>query len=198
MSCRIVIDGNIGSGKSTQVRLLENEGFTVLPEQIGDWPLDDYYKNPPKFALALQLAVLKSFQIPGAQIYERSPESSREVFWKMLTDEGTASSEDDVKYKEAYKISGWYPDIHIYIDTPPKICFERLETRKQTGDSVISLDYIKKIDRYYKKYIMFSCVHVIDGRLSQTQILEQILWVIRKNDELHRVNSEGSEMSQDI
>jgi deoxyadenosine/deoxycytidine kinase len=197
MNRRIVIDGNIGCGKSTQVKLLEKEGFTVLTEQIDDWPLDDYYKDPPKFALALQLAVLKSFQVPGVRVYERSPESSREVFWRMLLDEKTVTEEDDKKYKEAYKLRGWYPDVHIYIDTPPQICFDRLESRKQVGDNAITLDYIKKIDRYYKKYLMVGCAHRIDGRLSQTQILEQILWVIRK-DELHRSDSEGSEMSQDI
>ena len=198
MSCRIVIDGNIGSGKTTQMKLLAQEGFSVLTEQIQDWPLDDFYKDPPKFALALQLAVLKSFQATGVQVYERSPESSREVFWKMLRDEGTATEEDDAKYKEAYKLSGWYPDVHIYIDTPPQICFGRLESRKQTGDSAISLDYIKKIDKYYKRYTMVGCAHRIDGRLSPIQILEQILCVIRKKDELYRADSEGSEISQDI
>lgn len=197
MKRRIVIDGNIGSGKSTQVKLLASEGFSVLTEQIDDWPLDDFYKDPKKFALALQLAVLKSFQAEGVQVYERSPESSREVFWKMLLDDGTATKEDDEKYKKEYSLSGWYPDIHIYIDTPPKTCFDRLESRKQTGDSAISLDYIQKIDRYYKRYTMVGCAHRIDGRLSPVQILEQILWVIRK-DELHRTDSEGSEVSQDI
>ena len=197
MRTRIVIDGNIGSGKSTQVQLLAQEGFTVLTEQIDDWPLEDYYKDPKKFGLPLQLAVLKSFQAPDVQVYERSPESSREVFWKMLFDEGTVSVEDDEKYKDAYKLSGWYPDVHIYIDTPPQVCFDRLESRKQTGDSAISLEYIKKIDLYYKRYLMVGRAHRIDGRLSQTQILEQILWVIRKDD-LYRTDSEGSQMSQDI
>jgi len=198
MNTRIVIDGNIGSGKSTQVKLLAQEGYTVLTEQIDDWPLDDYYKDPPKFALALQLAVLNSFQAQGVQVYERSPESSREVFWKMLMDEKTVTEEDDDKYNQAYKISGWYPDVHIYIDTPPQVCFDRLEARRQVGDNAITLDYIKKIDRYYKRYLMVGRAHRIDGRLSQTQILEQILWVIRKKDELYRTDSEGSEMSQDI
>lgn len=197
MNGRIVIDGNIGSGKSTQVKLLEQEGFTVLTEQIDDWPLEDFYKDPTRFALPLQLAVLKSFQKPGVQIYERSPESSREVFWKMLLDDGTVNVEDDKKYREAYKLSGWYPDVHIYIDTPPQVCFERLKSRKQIGDYSISLEYIKKIDMYYKIYTMAGCAHRIDGRLTPTQILEQILWVIRK-DELHRSDSEGSQMSQDI
>lgn len=196
---KIVIDGNIGSGKSTQVKLLANEGFSVLTEQIADWPLDDYYRDPPRYALALQLAILKSFQVPNVDVYERSPESSNEVFWKMLKDNGTVSKEDDEKYREAYKKDGWSPDVHIYINTPPEMCYERLKTRTQTGDSAITLDYLKKIDKYYKRYTMFRpCTRVIDGRLSQIQILEQILWVIRKENELYRADSEGSEVSQDI
>jgi deoxyadenosine/deoxycytidine kinase len=38
---RIVIDGNIGAGKTTQLGLLEKIGYTVRREAIDDWPLED-------------------------------------------------------------------------------------------------------------------------------------------------------------
>ena len=83
---RVVIDGNIASGKSTQFDMLAKQGYSVLSERIYDWPLELFYSDPKRWALLLQFAILKSFHTHknDFKIFERSPESSRDVFWKMF------------------------------------------------------------------------------------------------------------------
>jgi predicted ATPase len=40
---KVVIDGNIGSGKTTQLGLLEKAGYIVRREPIDQWPLEEFY-----------------------------------------------------------------------------------------------------------------------------------------------------------
>jgi deoxyadenosine/deoxycytidine kinase len=47
---RVVIDGNIGSGKTTQLGLLEKKGYMVRREAIHDWTLDEFYADPARWA----------------------------------------------------------------------------------------------------------------------------------------------------
>ena len=61
---RVVIDGNIGSGKTTQLGLLEKTGYTVRREAIQDWPLEEFYKDPARWAFLLHTSILLTNQ-PG-------------------------------------------------------------------------------------------------------------------------------------
>jgi deoxyadenosine/deoxycytidine kinase len=179
---RIVIDGNIASGKSTQFDLLEKQGFKVLSERIYDWPLELFYEDPSRWALLLQFSILKSFDDnrDKAIIFERSPESSRDVFWKMLCEDGTVKQQEDDVYKYFWEKNGWKPDIYIYIDTPPTVCYWRLFSRRQVGDSAVNIEYLRKVDQYYKNYLEGKVVHIIDGTLTTNEINNTILSILRR------------------
>ena len=173
---RVVIDGNIASGKSTQFDMLSKD-YKVLSERIYDWPLELFYKDPSRWAFLLQFSILKSFcsHSKDFDIFERSPESSREVFWKMLITDGTVTKEEDDVYKYFWELNGWSPDVYIYIFTPPEICFERLQSRHQEGDSHITLEYLQKVSNYYIDYIRKkNNLHIIDGTLPPDKINKKI------------------------
>jgi len=177
-SKRVVIDGNICSGKSSQCSLLVKEGYSVLSEKIYDWPLKLFYSNPSRWALLLQFSILKSFDTIS-HIYERSPESSKCVFWKILLDEQMVNADENDVYTYFWRKNGWVPDVHIYIDTPPDVCFARISNRFQDGDSEIDLQYLRKIDRYYKAYIATKTnVHIIDGTDTMENINKKIKDII--------------------
>jgi deoxyadenosine/deoxycytidine kinase len=81
---KIVIDGNIGSGKTTQLDILTNENFQVVKEPIEKWPLDLFYSDPERWGFLFQLIILQTLQcLPTDDmvIYERCPLSSKEIFW---------------------------------------------------------------------------------------------------------------------
>lgn len=174
---RVVIDGNIGSGKSTQLKLLSKEGFDVRCEPIHDWPLKQFYEDKHRWAFLLQMSVLKSFveDESSTTIWERSPESSKWVFWKMLRDQGVGSDEENSVYSFFYDKNSWQPDVHIYIRTSPEKCFERINKRYQEGDGSISLDYIKQVHMYYEEYIRTkSNIIIINGENSPEKIQDDI------------------------
>lgn len=149
----ISIEGNIGAGKSTILRELKKQGYNVRFEQIEEWPLDDFYKDPKRWAMTLQLAILKTLTYPTVDfvIYERSPLSAMYVFWDMLFDKGIVTDVEDqlLWYYVGQKM--WTPDVTIYIDTPVEQCFANVQRRGQVGDESITLDYLKDVEKYYKK-----------------------------------------------
>lgn len=179
---RIVIDGNIGSGKSTQLKLL-SDSFNIKCEPIHEWPLDLFYKEPDRWAFLLQMTILKSFSedestTKTTTIWERSPESSREVFWKILK----KTKEEDEVYEYFYKKCGWTPDVHLYIRTDPGTCFERISSRHQEGDVKITKEYLEKVHESYERYISssLSSVTIIDGtNRSPEEIHSEIVRCLR-------------------
>lgn len=176
---KIVIDGNIGSGKTTQLDLLEKQGYTVKREPIEEWPLDLYYSDPERWGFLFQMIILQSLKtVPGFVIYERSPLSSKEVFWKVMK---KTPFEDQV-YTRAYEKEAWYPDVYIYIDTMPQLCYEHLKHRTQEGDGAVEYSYLKTLDSKYKEMLNeITCdKYVINGNDSIDEINKKINSIISK------------------
>jgi deoxycitidine kinase/deoxyguanosine kinase len=145
---RIVIDGNIGCGKSTQINMLMNQGRRCFKEPVDEWPLELFYSNPTKWALVLQISVLKSYAEPLDNcIYERCPQSSKYIFWELIE----SSKIDDEMYNTLYEEFGWHAHRTIYLRSLPEECYKRINKREQEGDSMITLEYLKRLHEQYEK-----------------------------------------------
>jgi len=167
---RISIEGNIASGKSTQVKR-----FDGILEPINTWPLDEFYQDPKRWAFPLQLSILKSFSTMSTGLTERSPLSSQGVFW--MINKTKTNFENDL-YNWYHAKLGWEPDHILYINTPPEVCFERLKSRGQTGDHAVTLEYLKSIDNAYTRLLNGRTVHYFDGTDSPDTITELIKRVL--------------------
>jgi deoxyadenosine/deoxycytidine kinase len=176
----IVIDGNISSGKTTQLDLLEKIVTKVKREPIDEWPLDLYYSDPERWGLAFQMIALQTRKKEECDcIYERCPYSSMNIFWPLMK----KTDIEDRIYQTAYEKEGWGPDIYILIDKNPEKCFEHLSQRNQDGDSGVSLDYLKQLDTQYQKmYEKLDCKKFkIDGNQKVLNVHDQIVKIIKEN-----------------
>jgi deoxyadenosine/deoxycytidine kinase len=180
MSRVISIEGNIGSGKSTILRLLKehfknSNDIIFLQEPVDEWEkikdkdnitiLSKFYENQKKYSFAFQmmayisrLSLLKEAitKNPNAIIItERCLNTDRYVFAKMLYDSGNM---EDVEYQIYIN---WFDhflcmvDIqkNVYLKTDPGICIERINKRNRTGESSISLEYLINCHKYHEEMI---------------------------------------------
>jgi deoxyadenosine/deoxycytidine kinase len=175
------IEGNIGSGKSTLVRVLSKNLHYIahapviyVQEPVSEWDnikdrdgktiLEKFYADQHKYAFSFQmmayissLALLKRVikENPNAiLITERSVFTDKEVFAKMLYDEGKI---EEVNYQIYLK---WFDEFIedipitglIYINTTPEKSKERVDIRARPGEN-IQLEYLKQCHNYHTKWI---------------------------------------------
>jgi deoxyadenosine/deoxycytidine kinase len=176
---KIVIDGNIGSGKTTQLNLLIKYYPAVHKEPIEKWPLDLFYSDPKRWGFLLQIRILQTFyeQANISGIFERCPMSSKHVFWE----DSEKTEIEDIVYNDQFNIMAWKPDIYILIHTPPKICLEHIQNRIQEGDSYVKLEYLEHLDTKYKSLYsnVIDCPkYIVDGTNSPEDINKQIRYII--------------------
>ena len=121
----IVIDGNIGAGKTTQLDLLEKKGFRVRREPLDQWPLKEFYQDPSRWAFFFHMVLLKTQKPPSSSrvIYERSLFSSRYVFWKVLVNQGHVTQKEDEVYDYFWNKFAWRPKLFIYLSKDPELAF---------------------------------------------------------------------------
>ncbi len=179
---KVVVDGNIGSGKTTQLGLLEKKGFLVFREPIADWPLQEFYEDPKNGIFPLHMAILRTLQPRGPGVYERSLLSSRWVFWEWAKARGQAPNHKTYEY--FYDLHSWRPDLYIFLAKSPEKCFEAIQSRGQTGDSFVTLEYLKELDELYQKLLMnVPCrVHVLKADAPAEEIHEKILNILSHNE----------------
>jgi deoxyadenosine/deoxycytidine kinase len=148
---RVVIDGNIGAGKTTQINILELAGYNVKREPIEDWPLELFYQDKSRWAFLMHASVLTSLVPEKDTIHERCVFTTAHVFWKLMKDK--VNPEEDKLFMKLYHKYEWIPDLYIYIHVDPEVAWEHIQQRGQAGDSGVTLEYLKEIDKCYQEMI---------------------------------------------
>ena len=175
------VEGNIGSGKSTLVKMLketlktiDNTDVIYLPEPVSVWEsikakdgknaIEKYYENPEKYAFSFQMMayISRIHQLRETLktkdnviiISERSVFTDKEIFAKMLHDDGKI---EDIEFNIYCK---WFyefvKDIPvgglIYVKTEPKICEKRVIIRNRKGET-IPLSYLQNCHKYHEDWL---------------------------------------------
>lgn len=181
---RIVIDGNIGAGKTTQLNLLDKAGWLVKREPIEEWPLAEFYKDRRRWGFLLQIRILQTLRPESHQtIYERSLLSTRHVFWEHMKESGFVTDWEDKVYCKAYERYEWLPDLYIFLSRTPEKAYEAIQKRGQTGDKSVTLKYIKELDKLYERLVRnVPCkVYVVNADRTPDEVHQEILSILKVN-----------------
>ena len=184
------VDGNIGSGKSTLIKLMKdkykafgNVRVFYLPEPVDIWEsikdkdgknvIESYYENQVKYAFPFQMMayISRVHQIREIMntchdntiiICERSVYTDKNVFAKMLHDNGTMNDIEIQIYKK------WFDEFVkdfpfsgiIYVGAEPTKSLERVKIRNRKGED-IPLSYLELCHNYHEKWLNNSKIPVL-------------------------------------
>lgn len=172
----IIVEGNIGAGKSTFLRLIKDLlDVQVVYEPHEQWQniggenlLDSFYRDKNRWTYTFQsyafITRIKAQELADKscasrlQILERSVYSDRYCFAKNLFEMGNMSSLEWKLYQDWW---GWFvqhytkkPSGFIYLQTPPQVCYQRLLKRARSEEASVPLDYLSTLHIKHENWLI--------------------------------------------
>ena len=158
----IVVEGPIGSGKTTLARMLsENFSTQLLSEKAEENPfLARFYQDAKRYALPTQLFFLfqRSRQIADVnQMDMFSQPITADFFLEKdpLFARLNLNDEEYALYHQIFhhlQLKSPKPDLVIYLQTPVDALSERIAERNIKYESDIPYEYIERLSNAYSEY----------------------------------------------
>ncbi len=171
-----VVEGNIGSGKSTFLKVINTflnaqvvyEPHTKWQNVAGENLLERFYADTGRWAYTFQTyafitrilererAALSNMH--PFQILERSVFSDRYCFAQNCFELGLMTALEWKLYQEwfAWLVDQYMvkPSGFIYLQTDPKICYKRLLKRNRPEELSVTLEYLQQLHDKHEKWLI--------------------------------------------
>jgi len=162
----IAVAGNIGAGKTTLTEMLSKH-YKWIPnfEDVDHNPyLMDFYEDMPRWSFNLQIFFLNSRlrQLVEIQkgtetvIQDRTIYEDANIFAPNLHEMGLMSKRDFDNYYHFFQTLKTLvepPDLLIYLNASVPTLVGQIQKRGREYEENIRLDYLKKLNEYYNKWI---------------------------------------------
>ena len=173
-----IVEGNIGAGKSTFLKLIEQHvpSISIALEPLHNWQqqvygqslLANFYQDPKRWAYTLEtLAMIcrvkehiaeQNSVFSASKIVERSIYSGHYCFTKNGYDNGFISEIEWQAYLTWFNflIAGKCKPPHgfIYLKVDPLIAYERIKKRNRHAEKKITLHYLKQLDQRHEDFLI--------------------------------------------
>jgi len=172
----ILLEGNIGAGKSTVGKMLKASGrFDFIEEPVGTWQtgfasnlLDAFYHDMERWSFTFQILAFitraKTWQEVLARtnhrrvMLERSIFTDRHVFATNMHQIGAMTEAEWQVYCGLWEfLASNYcvePDAIVYLRTPAEECRERITERDRSEEAGIGLDYLKQLEALHDNWLL--------------------------------------------
>ena len=214
----VTVEGNIGSGKSTFLKLFRrwSDLVKILPEPVDAWQnlnghnlLEHMYKQPGCWSLSFQIFAQLTFVMNHTtkvdrpiKMMERSVYSAKNCFVENHKLNGViVDHELEVlnAYYDFFVTSEGVDievDLIIYLRTDPEVAFERLKKRNRGEEQLIPIEYIRQLHDLHEKWLLKDRrgplptpkVIVVDANMRLTEMEDEFH---RKEEELFKAEKEG-------
>ncbi|MFI3304626.1 MAG: deoxynucleoside kinase [Rikenellaceae bacterium] len=165
----IAVAGNIGSGKTTLVEMLERHyGAKVYYESLDNPYIGDFYEDMSRWSFNLQSYFLASrieqIQTMLAEadllnchiIQDRTIYEDANIFARNLADMGLMSHRDLETYLKTFSLFESYvphPDLLIYLKASVPKLKEQILRRGRDYEANIEEEYLKRLDARYSEWM---------------------------------------------
>lgn len=178
-SYNVIIEGNIGSGKSSLINYFAiNPQVVAIQEPLNKWTniggvnlLRESYREPSKWGFPFQFyAAFAQLQAHNwatdrpFKIQERSIFSGRYCFLEQLS--STANYQNRLPRAQHQILEEWFQyilgafdfkvDLVIYLRTTPDVAYERIQTRGRYEEMAVTIDQIKELHAAYDDWLLYN------------------------------------------
>lgn len=160
----IVVDGVVGSGKTTLMNILTEElGVSGFEEPVTDNPiLGKFYHDRKRYAFPLQIFFLnRRFRmLKEAQENKSSSVMDRSIygdviFAKLLHDGGDMETDEFMLYQDLLTNMLDHiqaPKLMIYLRADVDTAIGRIESRGRDYEQIVERDYWERLNKEYEDY----------------------------------------------
>ncbi|HOP04798.1 MAG TPA: deoxynucleoside kinase [Tenuifilaceae bacterium] len=159
----LVVEGNIGAGKTTLATMLSNEmNARIVLEQFSDNPfLPKFYANPERFSFPLELSFLaERYKQLNSELSKTSlfqPLVIADYFFmkSLIFARNTLAEDEYTLYRQIFDIiysSIPKPDLYVYLHVPTEKLISNIKKRGRDYEQTISSDYLEKIQNGYFEF----------------------------------------------
>ncbi|MDG2165073.1 MAG: deoxynucleoside kinase [Flavobacteriales bacterium] len=160
----IVVEGNIGSGKTSLVKMLTKElSAHSIYEEFSDNPfLPKFYAEPEKHAFPLELSFLAERyhqlkkELNTRDLFHKNIISDYYFIKSLIFAEITLPEDEFALYKKLFHIIHQklpQPDLLIYMYSDVERLQKNISKRGRDYESQITDDYLKKIHKGYFNFL---------------------------------------------
>lgn len=159
----IVIEGNIGAGKTSLSTLISEEyNANLVLEQFADNPfLPKFYKEPDKYAFQLETSFLidrydqLKKQLQTLDLFKTFVVSDYYFAKSLIFAGNTLKSDEFALYRKIFNAT--YnnvprPDLYVYLNLPVDKLLNNIKNRGRDYEKHITPEYLEKIQKAYFDY----------------------------------------------
>ena len=160
----MVIEGNIGAGKtSLATRISQDYQSSLILERFADNPfLPKFYQDQARYAFPVEMSFLadrynqlKKELGSGPDIFSRFVVSDYYFMKSLIFASNTLSGDEYALYAQLFHIiyaSLPRPDLYVYLHQDPENLLINIWNRGRDYESLITADYLKKIQTGYFEF----------------------------------------------
>lgn len=201
------IEANISAGKTTLLKNCQKSGIEIREEPLHVWKeeyVDDdgtnilglFYNDMARWSFQFELTAfttrireLQKALMSNADVVvvERSILVDYHVFAPNLREEGKMKNVEWKIYEDWFKLGVEFildsllkhVEVEfIYIDTDPRVCWERKMKRDRKEEKPMPYEYMQKLDKKMESWLFDPDfpypLHKVNGNLSEEEVFKQV------------------------
>lgn len=167
----IVIDGIIGTGKSTLTKTLSAAmGYEPYYEPVQNNPyLEDFYTDMKRYGFAMQIYYLNARYRQMKELAARIGSGAIKgavadrgiwcdtIFAKMLYEQGNIDKRDYACYQDLFDNFVLrdmpFPQMIVYLKCSPETALKRIQARGRGAENDMPLEYLCDLKQHYEEFL---------------------------------------------
>ena len=156
----LVIEGNIGAGKTSLASLLAEEtGSRLVLETFSDNPfLAKFYEDPGRYAFQLELSFLSEryhqikTELGQPDLFGQSVISDYFLAKSFIFSKYNLKDDEMKLFEKLFSIINLQapkPDLYVYLHVPVEKLLENIKLRGRSYEKHIRIDYLKEVQEGY-------------------------------------------------